>query len=86
MAKFMGLDPVVANELKEKWVVLFIALVVVITAFSLPAFAPQNMYDMLERDFGWSRTQITALATFKYLTGSVVAVVVGALIDKVGVG
>lgn len=88
MAKNKGLlnlDPVIAQELKEKWIVLFIALAVAITAFSLPAFAPTNIYDMLERDFGWSRTEITFLITAKYATGAVVAIVIGALIDKIGV-
>ena len=81
----MGFDQVVIDELKEKWVVLTIAFITVIFAFSLPAFAPQNIYDYLEADFGWSRAQITALATSKYLTGFFIAVTIGIMIDKVGV-
>ncbi len=82
---FLGLDKVVVDELKEKWAILLIAFITVIFAFSLPAFAPQNIYDYLEADFGWSRAQITALATSKYLTGFIIAVTVGIVIDKVGV-
>jgi len=82
---FMGLDPIVASELKRKWYILAIAMITVVFAFSLPAFAPQNIYDYLERDFGWTRAQITALATSKYLMGFLVAISVGVVIDRLGV-
>lgn len=82
---FMRLDPIVARELKQKWYILAIAMITVVFAFSLPAFAPQNIYDYLERDFGWTRAQITALATSKYLMGFLVAISVGIIIDRLGV-
>ena len=43
------------------------------------------LYPEVIREFGWTREQAVVLASWKYLTGSIVAIVVGRFVDVIGV-
>ena len=43
------------------------------------------LYPEVIREFGWTREQAVVLASYKYITGSIVAIVVGRFIDVIGV-
>ena len=54
-------------------------------AFSAPALLIPFIYPDVISEFGWTREQATLLASAKYLTGAIIAIVIGRLIDVVGV-
>ena len=75
----------IIRELRGNWQVLLVAFVCLLFAFSAPAFFVPFLYPEVIREFGWSREQAVLLASSKYLTGSIVAIVVGRFIDVIGV-
>jgi len=54
-------------------------------AFSAPGQFMPFLYSSVIEEFGWTREQATLLASAKYATGAVVAVIVGRFIDVIGV-
>ena len=78
-------DTEFVQEFRRNWRVLLVAFTCLLVAFSAPAFVLPFVYPEVIREFGWSREQAVFLASFKYLTGSVVSVVVGRFIDVLGV-
>jgi nitrate/nitrite transporter NarK len=78
-------DSVFLTEFRRNWRVLLVAFVCLLIAFSAPAFALPFMFGPIIDDLGWTREQATLLASAKYLTGSVVAVIIGRFIDVIGV-
>ncbi|MDH5345573.1 MAG: MFS transporter, partial [Gammaproteobacteria bacterium] len=72
-------------EFRRNWRVLVVASCCLLFALSVPAFFMPFLYPEVIREFGWSREQAVVLASWKYVTGSVVAVVVGRFIDVIGV-
>lgn len=73
------------REFRQNWRVLLVAFACLLFAFSAPAFVMPFLYPEVIREFGWSREQAVILASWKYLTGSLVAIVVGRFIDVLGV-
>ena len=72
-------------ELRCHWRVLLVAFACLLFAFSAPAFLIPFLYPEVIREFGWTREQAVFLASSKYLTGALVSIVVGRVIDVVGV-
>ena len=75
----------IIRELGGNWQVLLVSFACLLFAFSAPAFFVPFLYPEVIREFGWTREQAVLLASSKYLTGSIVAIVVGRFIDIIGV-
>lgn len=79
------LDNRFSRELSDNWRILTVAFFCLLFAFSAPAFMMPFLYPEVIREFGWTREQAVVLVSYKYITGSVVAIVVGSFIDAIGV-
>jgi MFS family permease len=73
------------REFRHNWRILLVAFSCLLFAFSAPAFLMPFLYPEVIREFGWTREQAVVLASWKYLTGSIVAIVVGRFVDVIGV-
>ncbi|MGI9204594.1 MAG: MFS transporter [Woeseiaceae bacterium] len=82
---FFEIDDEFLRELGENWRILLVAFFCMLFAFSAPALLIPFIYPDVIREFGWTREQATLLASAKYLTGAVIAIVIGRFIDVVGV-
>ncbi|MBN9479160.1 MAG: MFS transporter [Bordetella sp.] len=78
-------DDAVRHELRENWPALLVAFCCLLFGFSAPAFALPFLFTEVINEFGWTREQATLLASTKYLTGAVAAMMVGRFIDVTGV-
>ncbi|MDH4108447.1 MAG: MFS transporter [Gammaproteobacteria bacterium] len=78
-------DSEFSRELRQYWPVLALAFLCFLFAFSAPAFALPFLFPPVMEEFGWTREQVTLLASAKYATGAVFAIVVGRFIDVIGV-
>ena len=74
-----------ANEITDNWQVLAVAFCCLLFAFSAPAFVMPFLYPEVIREFAWTREQAVMLASWKYLTGSIISVVIGRFLDTIGV-
>jgi OFA family oxalate/formate antiporter-like MFS transporter len=64
---------------------VLIAFICVFFAFSAPVVTMPLMYGKVMEEFGWTRTQVTLIYTYKYLASSLVALfVIGPLIERYG--
>lgn len=79
------LDNRFSREFSENWRILMVAFFCLLFAFSAPAFLMPFLYPEVIREFGWTREQAVVLASYKYITGSIVAIVAGRFIDVIGV-
>jgi MFS family permease len=70
-----------SREFRDNWPVLIIAMLMIFFAFGIPTFSMPFIYSGAAEEFGWSRSQVTLLASFKYLTGALAGLVMGRLID-----
>jgi MFS family permease len=71
-------------EFTRNWRVLVVAFCCFVFAFSAPAFLLPFLYPEVIREFGWSREEAVFLASWKYLTGAIVSIVVGRFLDIIG--
>lgn len=78
-------DDTVRQELRENWPALLVAFCCLLFGFSAPAFALPFLFTEVINEFGWTREQATLLASTKYMTGAVAAMMVGRFIDVTGV-
>ncbi len=78
-------DEGVRSELRSNWPVLVVAFSCLLFGFSAPAFALPFLFSEVINEFGWTREQATLLASAKYLTGAVAALIVGRFVDVTGV-
>jgi len=78
-------DAAFRSELRANWPVLLLAFSCLLFGFSAPAFALPFLFAEVIDEFGWTREQATLLASAKYLTGAVAALVVGRCLDMIGV-
>lgn len=78
-------DDKVRQELRDNWPTLVVAFCCLLFGFSAPAFALPFLFAEVIEEFGWTREQATLLASAKYLTGSIAAMLVGRFIDITGV-
>jgi MFS family permease len=77
--------PSASEELRQNWLVVFTAFICILFAFSGPAFSLPFIFRSVIEEFGWTREQVTLLASVKYATGAIVAITVGTIIDFTGV-
>lgn len=78
-------DEGVRAELRGNWPALVVAFSCLLFGFSAPAFALPFLFSEVIEEFGWTREQATLLASAKYLTGAVAALIVGRFVDVTGV-
>lgn len=78
------MDSATKQELKDNWVVLFIAFMLVFISFGVPNFSLPWIYEPAMREFGWSNAQANGISTSKFLVGAGSALGMGILIDKFG--
>lgn len=78
-------DAALRTELKQHWLVVAVAFCTLLFGFSAPTFALPFLFPEVIKEFGWSREQATLLASAKYLTGAVAALLIGRFLDATGV-
>lgn len=78
------MDAATKRELKDNWVVLLIAFLLVFFSFGIPNFSLPFIYQPAMNEFGWSNAQVNLISTAKFLIGAVSALGMGVLIDKTG--
>lgn len=78
-------DTVFVHEMRENWPILATGFLCMLFAFSAPGFSMPFLFRSVIEEFGWTREQATLLASAKYATGAVVAIIIGRAIDTVGV-
>jgi predicted MFS family arabinose efflux permease len=78
-------DTIFAAEFRRNWRILVVAFVCFLFAFSAPAFSLPFLFRSVMEEFGWTREQVTLLASAKYATGAVFSILVGRFIDVIGV-
>ena len=78
-------DTVFVREFRENWPILITAFLCMFFAFSPPGQFMPILYGSVIDEFGWTREQATLLASAKYATGSVFAILAGRFIDVIGV-
>lgn len=83
--KLFRFDAAFREELRADWPVLLLAFSCLFFGFSAPAFALPFLFAEVIEEFGWTREQATLLASAKYLTGAVSALIVGRFLDITGV-
>ncbi len=66
------------------WWQVLIAFVCLVFAFGVPTAVLPLVYAPVIEEFGWSRAQVTLIATMKFGAGAVAAIPVGILIDRFG--
>lgn len=78
------MDAATKQELKENWVVLLVAFLLVFISFGVPNFSLPWIYEPAMNEFGWSNAQANGISTSKFLVGALAALGMGIMIDKVG--
>lgn len=78
-------DETFRAEISGNWPALVVAFSCLLLGFSAPAFALPFVFSEVIAEFGWTREQATLLASAKYLTGAVAALLVGRFVDVMGV-
>ena len=78
------MDSAMKQELKENWVVLLIAFLLVFISFGIPNFSLPYIYEPAMAEFGWTNAQANGISTSKFLVGAASALGMGILIDKFG--
>jgi len=78
-------DTISGAEFRRNWRILVVAFVCFLFAFSAPAFSLPFLFRSVMEEFGWTREQVTLLASAKYATGAVFSILVGRFIDVIGV-
>lgn len=79
--RFFRFDESFQLELREHWPILVTVFVCLLFGFSPAGYALPFIFPEVIDEFGWSREQATLLASAKYLTGALVAVLVGRALD-----
>lgn len=72
------------QELKDNWVVLVIAFLLVFISFGIPNFSLPFIYEPAMLEFGWTNAQVNGISTSKFLVGAAAALGMGIMIDKIG--
>ncbi|NOX70314.1 MAG: MFS transporter [Gammaproteobacteria bacterium] len=73
------------DEFRQNWRMLTIAFACLLFAFSAPLIALPFLFGPVMDEFGWTREQVTLLASAKFATGAVFSIIAGRFIDVVGV-
>ena len=80
-----GNNSTFTTEFRQNWRMLAIAFACLLFAFSAPLIALPFLFGPVMDEFGWTREQVTLLASAKFATGAVFSIIAGRFIDVVGV-
>jgi MFS family permease len=72
------------REFATKWPLLVSCFALLFLVYGLPLYALPFIYRETATDMGWTREQVTLIASFKFATGASVAILFGSLIDVIG--
>ncbi len=72
------------KPLSTSWWQVLTAFVCLVFAFGVPTVVLPLVYAPVIEEFGWSRAQVTLIATMKFGAGAVAGIPVGILIDRFG--
>lgn len=75
-----------SHEVWRGWPVLAATVICMLLVFGVPTFSLPFLFKSVIDEFGWTREQATLIASLKFTTGIVVALVLGRVIDRIGVG
>ncbi|MDG1707660.1 MAG: MFS transporter, partial [Emcibacteraceae bacterium] len=67
------------------WMVVFASLICHLFIFGVPTIMLPQLYGPMTEQFGWSRGDVTVLASAKFISGAIAAFFVGQFIQKYGV-
>lgn len=77
-------DDVFRAELRTNWPILMIAFICFLFGFAAPAYALPFIFPEAIKEFGWSREEVTLLASSKYAVGALAAIAIGRVADWTG--
>lgn len=80
----LKLDAAFRSEFRDNRLALAVATTCMIFAFSAASYSLPFLFPEVIREFGWTREQATLLASAKYATGAVAALILGRFIDDIG--
>ncbi len=66
----------------QDWWVVFAAFLCIVFIFGVPTMVMPVIYSPIIDEFGWTRTQVTLVATVKFTAGAVFGIFFGALVDR----
>jgi len=72
-------------SLSRNWWVVFAAFLCLVFMFGVPTFMMPVLYSPIIDEFGWSRTQVTLIATMKFGAGAVIGLLFGVLLDRMSI-
>lgn len=72
------------SELREKWALLLAVVICLFFVHGAPTHSLPFIFGAITEETGWSREQVTAIASLKFLTGALVALVFGSFMDWIG--
>ena len=67
------------------WWTVFAAFLCLLFMFAVPTFMIPVLYSLIIDEFGWSRTQVTLFATVKFMSGALIGVMFGFLLDRTSI-
>ena len=73
--------PAAEND-RHDWTVVFAAFLCIVFIFGVPTMMMPVIYSPIIDEFGWSRTEVTFVATVKFAAGAVFGIFFGALADR----
>ena len=71
--------------MSSKWWVVFAAFLCLVFMFAVPTFMVPVLYSLIIDEFGWSRTQVSLFATVKFMSGGIIGIMFGFLLDRLSV-
>ncbi len=71
-----------AESDRHDWTVVFAAFLCIVFIFGVPTMLMPVIYSPIIDEFGWSRAQVTFVATVKFGAGAVFGIFFGALADR----
>ena len=79
-----SLQAIRTGEFRAQWPVLVAGFVLLFFVTGAPSYSLPFIFKEVARETGWTREQVTLLATMKFSFGAVSAIFFGMLLDKVG--
>lgn len=72
-----------AEEFRAKWPLAVVAYLMMLFAFGVPTFALPFVYSGAVDELHWTRSAAVDLASFKFYTSAIAALVIGRLLDTI---
>src|SRR5690606_30876900 len=79
-----SLQAIKTGEFRAQWPVLLAGFVLLFFVTGGPSYSLPFIFKEVARETGWTREQVTLLATMKFGFGAMSAIFFGLLLDKLG--